>query len=173
VLKLVERNHGVVMVNFAPPYVSQARDQWEADRAAEERRFNAPPYVGMYIGQPERAKAALDSWDSAHPRPVTTLSQVADHIQHIRDVAGADSVGLGSDFDGIGDAPVGLSGVDCYPALLAELARRGWSDRDIAKVAGENVLRVLAAAETTGAELRKTRQPSMATLARLDAPAAK
>jgi membrane dipeptidase len=157
ILKLVAKNHGVVMVNFAPPYVSQARAIWEADRAAEQTRYNSPPFVGLYIGQPQRAKAALEAWDAAHPRPVTTLSQVADHIQHIRDVAGVDSVGLGSDFDGIGDPPEGLSGVDRYPALLAELARRGWSDSDIAKVAGENILRVLAAAQATSVELAKTR----------------
>jgi membrane dipeptidase len=172
ILKLVEQNHGVVMVNFAPPYVSQARDQWEADRAAELSRFNSPPFGGLYIGQPERAKAALTAWEAAHPRPVTTLAQVADHIQHIHDVAGADSVGLGSDFDGIGDAPIGLSGVDCFPALLAELARRGWTDRDLAKLAGENILRVLAAAEATSVQLRKTHRPSDATLAKLDAAGA-
>ncbi|HVO46462.1 MAG TPA: dipeptidase [Steroidobacteraceae bacterium] len=168
VLKLVAANHGVVMVNFAPAYISPARNHWDADRAAEERRFSAPPYAGLYIGQPDRAKAALDAWDAAHPMPATTLAQVADHIEHIRDVAGVESVGLGSDFDGIPDAPVGLSGVDCYPALLAELARRGWSDKDLAKVAGENTLRVLAAAEVVSAELRKTQMPSTATLARLD-----
>jgi membrane dipeptidase len=164
VLRLVAANHGVVMVNFAPPYISQARNQWEADRAAEQRRFNAPPFAGLYIGQPERAKAALAAWDAAHPRPAATLSQVADHIEHIRAVAGVQSVGLGSDFDGIEDTPVGLTGVDGFPALLGELAKRGWSDPDIAKVAGENVLRVLAAAEVTAARLRKTTQPSAATL---------
>jgi membrane dipeptidase len=164
ILKLVARNHGIVMVNFAPAYVSAARNQWEADRAAEQGRFNAPPYAGMYIGQPDRAKAALESWEAVHPRPVTTLAQVADHIQHIRDVAGVDSVGLGSDFDGIGDAPVGLSGVDGYPALLTELAKRGWSDHDLAALAGENVLRVFAAAQAVSARLRKTTQPSSATL---------
>jgi membrane dipeptidase len=158
ILALVAKNHGVVMVNFAPPYVSQARAIWEADRAAEKTRYNDPPFVGLYLGQPQRAKAALEAWDAAHPRPVTTLAQVADHIQHIRDVAGIDSVGLGSDFDGIEDAPEGLSGVDRYPALLAELAKRGWSDSDIAKVAGENALRVLAAAQAKSIELAKTRQ---------------
>jgi len=168
VLKLVARNHGVVMVNFAPSYISQARNQWDADRAAEEARFSSPPFGGLYIGQPQRAKAAMAAWEAAHPRPETTLAQVADHIEHIRDVAGIDCVGLGSDFDGIPDAPVGLGSVDRYPALLAELARRGWSDGDLAKVAGENALRVLAAAETTAAQLRKTQQPSLATIAVLD-----
>jgi membrane dipeptidase len=154
VLRAVAVNGGVVMVNFAPPYVSAARSHWEADRAAERTRFNSPPFAGLYIGQPERAKAALAEWDAQHPRPVTTLSQVADHVEHIRQVAGIDHVGIGSDFDGIPDAPVGLEGVDRYPALLQELMRRGWSDADIAKLAGENLLRAMAAAEQVSAKLQ-------------------
>ncbi len=141
VLRAVAANGGIVMVNFAPAYVSAARNRWEADHAAERTRFNSPPFAGLYIGQPERAKAALAEWEAQHPMPVTTLAQVADHIEHIRQVAGIDHVGIGSDFDGIPDAPVGLEGVDRYPALLAELMRRGWSDADIAKLAGENLLR--------------------------------
>jgi membrane dipeptidase len=148
------------MVNFAPGYVSDARNRWDADQAAERTRFNSPPYVGLYIGQPERAKAALAAWEQWHPRPTTTLVQVADHIDHIRQVAGADHVGLGSDFDGIEDAPVGLEGVDRYPALLEELMRRGWTDSDIAKLAGENLLRVMAAAEKVAATSRAARPAS-------------
>jgi membrane dipeptidase len=164
VLQALAANGGVVMVNFAPGYVSQARDQWDADQAAEQTRFNAPPYVGLYIGQPARAKAALDAWEKAHPRPAATLAEVADHIEHIRKVAGIDHVGLGSDFDGIEDTPVGLEGVDRYPALLEELMRRGWSDADIAKVAGENILRVMADAERISVRLRASRPPSGAVL---------
>jgi membrane dipeptidase len=164
ILRALAANGGVDMVTFATSYVSAARAQWEADRAAEQTRYNSPPYAGLYIGQPERAKAALAAWDAAHPRPVTTLSQVADHIDHVRAVAGADHVGLGSDFDGIPDAPVGLEGVDRYPALLAELMRRGWSDSDIAKLAGENLLRTMAAAEKVSAQLRATTLPSAAIL---------
>lgn len=160
ILRLVAANGGVVMVNFAPGYVSAARNRWDADQAAERARFNSPPYVGLYIGQPERAKAAVAAWQEQHPRPAVTLAQVADHIDHIKQVAGVDHVGLGSDFDGIGDAPVGLDGVDRYPALLQELMRRGWTDADIGKVAGENVLRVMAAADAVGARLRATRPAS-------------
>ena len=116
ILRLVAANGGVVMVNFAPGYVSEERNKWQADRAAEMTRFNSPPFAGLYIGQPERAKAALADWDAKHPRPVTTLSQVADHIEHMRQVAGVDHLGLGSDFDGIPDAPEGLDGVDKYPS---------------------------------------------------------
>jgi membrane dipeptidase len=160
ILRIVAARDGVVMVNFAPGYVSDARNHWDADEAAERARFNNPPYIGLYIGQPERAKAALAVWTEHHPRPVTTLAQVADHIDHIRQVAGVDHVGLGSDFDGIEDGPIGLDGVDKYPALLEELMRRGWTDADIAKVAGENLLRVMAAAERVAAKLRAARPAS-------------
>jgi membrane dipeptidase len=156
ILRAVAANGGVVMANFAPGYVSAARNLWQADRSAEQTRFNSPPYAGLYIGQPERAKAALADWDAQHPRPITTLAQVADHIEHIRQVAGIDHVGLGSDFDGIPDAPVGLEGVDRYPALLEELMRRGWSDADVAKLAGENLLRAMGAAEQVSLKLRDT-----------------
>jgi len=164
VLVQVAKNGGVVMVNFFPGYVSAARNQWDADRAAEVARYNSPPYGGMYIGQPERAKAALAEWERAHPKPVTTLEQVADHVEYIRKVAGVDHVGIGSDFDGIPEAPRGLEGVDRFPALLIELMRRGWTDSDIAKVAGENVLRVMAACERVAAGLRAEKAPSEATI---------
>lgn len=165
ILRSVAANGGVVMVNFAPGYVSEARNRWDADQAAERTRFNSPPYVGLYIGQPERAKAAFADWEQKHPRPATTLAQVADHVDHIKQVAGVDHVGLGSDFDGIEDAPVGLAGVDRYPALLEELMRRGWTDADVAKLAGENVLRVMAATEKVAERLRAERPASSALLA--------
>jgi membrane dipeptidase len=162
ILRTVAEKGGVVMINFAPGYVSAARNRWEADHAAEQARFNSPPYAGLYIGQPDRAKAALAEWETEHPRPSATLAQVADHVEHIRLVAGIDHVGLGSDFDGIEDAPLGLDGVNRYPALLVELLRRGWTDSDIAKLAGGNVLRVMAEAERVGVRLRETRGPSSA-----------
>ncbi|MBA2920168.1 membrane dipeptidase [Sphingomonas sp. MAH-20] len=154
VLKLLAQNGGVVMVNYALPYVSDAYRRWSADRAAEKTRLNAPPFGGLYIGQPEKAAAALAEWDKAHPAPPVTLSDVADHIVHVAKVAGVDHVGIGSDFDGVGNSlPKGLEDVSTYPALLAELMRRGWSDADIRKVAGENVLRVMAQAEKVAASM--------------------
>jgi membrane dipeptidase len=156
VLALVAKNGGVVMVNFNPGYVSEARNRWDADRAAELSRYSAPPYGGLYIGQPDRAKVALKQWEKAHPAPVVTLQQVADHVDYVRKVAGVDHVGIGSDFDGITALPQGLEAVDKYPALLVELMRRGWSDGDIAKLAGENVLRVMGDAEKVAAGLRKS-----------------
>ncbi len=170
ILQLVAKNGGVVMVNFATSYVSDAHRRWDADRSAERARYNAPPYGGLYIGQPDRAKAALAEWDKAHPEPVVTLEQVADHVEHIRKVAGVDHVGIGSDFDGIPATPKGLEGVDKFPALLAELARRGWSDEDLGKLAGGNILRVLGDAEKVSARLRAERGPSTATLESLDGP---
>ncbi|HYM43707.1 MAG TPA: dipeptidase [Steroidobacteraceae bacterium] len=168
ILRLVAANGGVVMVNFYPGYVSEARRRWDADRAAEVARYNSPPFGGLYIGQPERARAALADWERAHPKPPVGIGDVADHIDHIARVAGPGHVGLGSDFDGIPEAPAGLDGVDKYPALLQELARRGWSDADLAAVAGGNALRVLGKAEQVSARLRATRAPSTATLAGLD-----
>jgi membrane dipeptidase len=162
VLRRVAKNGGVVMVNFYPGYVSQAANEWDADRAAEAARLNSPPYSGLLIGQPDKAKAAMEAWERSHPRPVVTLAQVADHIEHIRDVAGVDHVGIGSDFDGIPSTPQGLEGVDRYPALLAELMRRGWSDADVAKVAGQNALRVMAEAEKVSVRLRAERMPAEA-----------
>jgi membrane dipeptidase len=102
-------------------------------------------------GDPARAKTSLDAWIAANPPPKATLAQVADHIDRVRKIAGIDHVGLGSDFDGIPATPEGLSGVDTYPALLAELARRGWSAEDLAKLAGGNVLRVMRAGEAVAA----------------------
>jgi membrane dipeptidase len=154
VLKLVAANGGVVMATFAPGYVSDAYRRWQADEAAEKTRLNAPPYNGLLIGQPDKAAAAMAEWEKAHPHPQVTLAQVADHIEHIAKVAGVDHVGIGSDFDGTGnDLPEGLHDVATYPALLAELMRRGWSDADIAKLAGENVLRVMARAEQVAATM--------------------
>ena len=157
VLKLVRANGGVVMVNYAPAYVSDAYRRWSADAAAERTRLNSPPFDGLDIGQPEKAAADYAAWLKAHPAPEVTLAQVADHIEHIARVAGIDHVGLGSDFDGVGATlPSGLTDVATYPALLAELMRRGWSDADIAKLAGGNVLRVMEGAERTRAALAGT-----------------
>ena len=132
------------MVNFAPIYISDAFRLWSSDHDAEKTRLNAPPFGGLYIGQPERAAAALATWEREHPQPSVTLAMVADHIEHIVKVAGIEHVGIGSDFDGAGKAlPAGLGDVSTYPELLAELMRRGWSDANVAALAGGNILRVL------------------------------
>ena len=172
ILQLVARNGGVVMVNFAGGYVSAADYEWNAEHAAEVSRTASPPYEGLYLGQPERASAALKSWEQAHPEPKATVAQVADHIEHIRKVAGVEHVGIGSDFDGISSVPVGLEDVSRFPQLFEELARRGWSDADLAALAGRNLLRVLKACEQVSARLRSERPASAATIAALDKPVA-
>ena len=156
VLKQVTANGGVVMVTFPPSYISEAFRRWSADRDAEKARLNSPPFGGLYIGQPEKATAAMAEWERAHPKPEVTLAMVADHIEHIARVSGVDHVGIGGDYDGMGkDVPVGLNDVSCYPDLLAELMRRGWSDADVAKLAGGNVLRVLEQAEAVARSMNR------------------
>ncbi|HEX4738302.1 MAG TPA: dipeptidase [Allosphingosinicella sp.] len=163
VLKLVAANGGVVMANFYPGFLSDAYGQRAADRAGEDARLKA-----LYPGQPERRKAALDAWEAAHPEPAVPLSVVADHIDHIRQIAGVDHVGIGSDFDGIdGTHPAGLEGVDKYPALFRELARRGWSDEDLAKLAGGNLLRAMERVEQVAAAMR-SEPPLNATIEQMD-----
>ncbi|HWE41957.1 MAG TPA: membrane dipeptidase, partial [Gemmatimonadaceae bacterium] len=111
------------------------------------------------------------AWRESHRPPAATIADVADHIEHVRKVAGVDHVGIGGDFDGITDNVVGLEDVSKYPALFAELAHRGWSDADLARLANGNILRVLAEAERVSARLRKSRAPSTATIEQLDHPA--
>ena len=112
----------------------------------------------------------MKAWDSAHPAPKATLKDVADHVDHVKQVAGADHVGIGSDFDGVDDdLPVGLEDLSKYPELFAELIRRGWSDADLKKLAGENVLRALARAEQVAKRLQKERPPSTRTIQEMDA----
>jgi membrane dipeptidase len=148
VLAQVRANGGVVMVTFPPIYISDAFRRWSSDHDAEKARLNAPPFGGLYIGEPAKAAAALADWERAHPAPVVTLAMVADHIEYIAKAAGVDHVGIGSDFDGMGkDVPAGLNDVSKYPDLLVELMRRGWSDADVARLAGGNILRVLEQAE--------------------------
>ena len=168
VLKQVAANGGVVMVNFALAYVSDDYRRWSSDKHAEQARYNAPPFGGLYIGQPDRAAEAMKAWLAAHPAPKVTLAQVADHIEHIARIAGVDHVGIGSDFDGVdNDLPEELGDVSTYPTLLAELIRRGWSDADVAKVAGGNILRVMERAEAVAASM-KGELPSTVTEQALD-----
>jgi membrane dipeptidase len=106
----------------------------------------------------------VDAWTAAHPRPDATIADVADHIDHIRKVAGIDHIGLGGDFDGITQTIPGLDEVSKYPALTAELLKRGYSEADVRKILGENVLRVFREAETVSKKLQAQRGPSMAML---------
>jgi membrane dipeptidase len=112
--------------------------------------------------------AEIRTWLAANPQPRATLADVANHIDHIRKVAGIDHIGIGSDFDGIDTVPLGLEDVSTYPALTAELLKRGYSDVDVKKILGLNVLRVMKRAEVVAAHLRKVREPSTATIEKLD-----
>lgn len=167
ILRRVTTNGGVVMVSFVPEFVSQQVQDWS--RAADAARREARARIG---DDTAAMRAATAEWLAAHPEPKATLAQVADHIQHVRDVAGVDHVGIGSDFDGTDEMPIGLEDVSKYPALFAELARRGWSDDDLAKLADGNILRVIDQAQHVAARLQQTRVPSTRVITDLDRPAA-
>jgi len=154
ILRRVPANGGVVMAVFLGSFVSQAF----RDHLAQADDVGAGDM------------AAGRAWLAAHPGPGVTLAQVADHIDHLRDVAGIDHVGIGSDFDGGDPLPDGLTDVSCFPALLGELLRRGYSDDDVRKVAGGNVLRTLRGAEAVALRLQAERAPSEATIEELDGP---
>jgi membrane dipeptidase len=162
ILRRLPKNGGVVMVTFVPAFVSQEVADWE--KLADEEVKRLRPTITDTV----ELRRRMDEWTVAHPRPHATLAQVADHIEHVREVAGADHVGIGSDFDGITYVPVGLEDVSTFPQLFAELIRRGWSDDDLRKLAGRNVLRAMRAAEATAARLQRERQPSTRTIQQLD-----
>jgi membrane dipeptidase len=154
VLERVRDHGGVVMVNFAPLFVSEAMRVWESELEAAGARF-----ASLHIGDPPAAAAALDAWKRANPAPRVAVADVADHIDHIRSVAGIDHIGLGGDYDGIERTPEGLEDVAGYPRLLGELLRRGYDDDDVRKIAGLNLLRVMRAAEETARELQAATRP--------------
>ena len=162
ILARLPKNGGVVMVNFYNGFVPPDCVTHNEASSAAAQKFRL-----QFPNDPKAAQAAIDKWDADNP-PRSTLAQVADHIDYIRKVAGIDHIGIGSDFDGIdGQAPAGLEDVSKYPALFAELLRRGYSDQDVEKIAGANILRALTKAEQVAARLQKQRGPSTATLAPL------
>ncbi len=136
ILERLAGNGGVAMATFVPQFVSTACLEWDLAAAAEAERR------GIDYRTIE-SREELDDWVSVNPMPSATITDVADHIEHIRNVAGIDHVGIGGDFDGTGKLPDGLADVSCYPALFAELIDRGWSQQDCAKLASGNILRVL------------------------------
>lgn len=149
VLKRLPSNGGVVMVTFVPAFTSEATRVYDATRHAEEARLKR-----LHPGDPARAAAELVVWEAANPWPLPTVADIADHIDHIRRIAGVDHVGIGGDFDGISRTPRGLEDVSRYPVLFAELARRGYTDDDLKKIAGLNVLRALRAIEAAARTAR-------------------
>ncbi|MEQ8514913.1 MAG: dipeptidase [Chromatocurvus sp.] len=155
VLELLKDNGGLVMVTFVESFISEEVRQAVADREAELARVTS-----LNPGRPAAIEAAMAVWDTAHPTPKASLEQVADHIDHIRSLIGADHIGIGGDFDGVPTLPTGLEDVSTYPALFAELLRRGYSEGELEKIAGRNMLRVLRGVEKTAARLREERAPS-------------
>jgi membrane dipeptidase len=158
VLRLLRGKGGVVMVTWVPSFLSPEVWRWDGLRAAEEARLKT-----IHRASTANVTAGVKAWEAANPRPPVTVKEVADHVEHVVKVAGHDHVGIGADLDGIPYTPTGLEGVEAYPRLFAELIRRGWSDANLAKLAGGNVLRALRGAEATARSMA-AEPPSMATL---------
>jgi membrane dipeptidase len=168
VLARLKDNGGVIQLTFVAPFVSAEAAQWFAAANAEWRRLGLPSTDSDWPRAPRPGEdpatvpawpsvapwshPGFASWLSANPKPVVTVSQVADHVEHARDVAGVDHVGLGGDFDGTTELPEGLNDVSGYPRLLDELAGRGWSPEDLDKLAARNMLRVLRESEEAAEE---------------------
>jgi membrane dipeptidase len=156
VLASLAGNGGVCMVTFVPGFVSVACAQWRAEAV------EAAHSSGVDTADLEALSRFARTWQEQHPRPQATVEDVVAHLEHVRAVAGIDHVGIGGDYDGSDTMPVGLEDVSGYPRLFAALLDRGWSDADLAKVAGGNVLRALRDAEAVARDLRRHRQPSLA-----------
>ncbi|MCC6163978.1 MAG: dipeptidase [Acidobacteria bacterium] len=164
VLQSLTGNGGIVMATFVPGFVSQDVADYGARLQTQTQLLQA-----QHGGNAAAAQAGIDAWKQANPAPRATLVQVADHIDHIRKVAGIDHIGVGGDFDGITSVVQGLENVSTYPALFAELARRGYSDEDLAKIASGNILRVMRGAEAAAARLQQSMPaPSIKTIEGVD-----
>lgn len=149
VLSLLPTNGGIVMVVALPGFLSEDRRQWQSRYQAENARLEA-----LNQGRPDIVEAAMEEWVDANPEPATLVKDMADHIDHIRDVAGVEAIGIGADFDGMPTGPVGFEDVSGYPALFAELVRRGYSQAELEMIASRNALRVLRQAEAYAASER-------------------
>lgn len=163
VLERLPGNGGVAMVTFVPKFVLQAAVDWTA--AADE---NLRAHGLHHLDTSPEAMRLHRAFEERHPRPVATVSVVADHLDHMREVAGIDHLGIGGDYDGTAFTPDGLDDVSGYPNLLAELLDRGWSRADLAKLTWRNAVRVLGAAEEVARDLQAARGPSLATIEELD-----
>jgi len=148
ILRQLPKNGGVVMVSFVPGFTTPEASAWDTAQEAERARLE------KLAPKDEAAmKAGMSAWLAGHPRPKVTIAQVADHVDHVRKMAGIDHVAYGSDFDGISSTPAGLEDVSKFPALTAELLRRGYTELEVKKVLGMNLLRVMRAAETAAARM--------------------
>jgi membrane dipeptidase len=165
VLERLPANGGMAMVTFVPKFVLQAAVDWTA--AADD---NMRAHGFHHLDSSPEAMKIHRAFEEGNPRPIATVSTVADHLDHMREVAGIDHLGIGGDYDGTVFTPDGLSDVSGYPNLLAELLDRGWSKADLAKLTWQNAVRVLGAAEDVARDIQATRAPSNATFESLDAP---
>ncbi|KOG35298.1 dipeptidase [Streptomyces resistomycificus] len=163
VLERLPANGGVAMVTFVPKFVLQAAVDWTV--AADE---NMRAHGFHHLATTPEAMKVHRAFEERTPRPVATVSTVADHLDHMREVAGVDHLGIGGDYDGTAFTPDGLGDVSGYPNLLAELLDRGWSKADLAKLTWQNAVRVLGAAEDVARDLQARRGPSNATIGELD-----
>ncbi|WP_020578045.1 dipeptidase [Actinopolymorpha alba] len=164
VLAALPDNGGVCMVTFVPEFVTPACAEWRAEAAEAARAQGVKPTdLSAFF---EFTK----EWQREHPKPQASIADAVAHVEHVREVAGIDHLGLGGDYDGTDTFPVGMEDVSGYPRLFAALLDRGWSEVDLAKLAGGNALRVLRDAEAVAADLRQRRAPSLATYADLDGP---
>ena len=163
VLARLPENGGIVMVVALPRFINETIRQWDARRAGELARLKV-----VHLGNPDAATKAMEAWLAANPEPKSTIKDVADHIMHIRAVAGVEHIGIGGDYDGMPIGPVGMEDVSGYPALFTELARRGLSQVELELIASRNILRVMRAAEAYAASVQD--MPAIET--RITAPAA-
>jgi membrane dipeptidase len=166
VLARLAGNGGVCMITFVPAFVSQSCRDWALELIEAMERQGLDPQ--------DRSKRSefRNEWTAAHPRPTATLADVVAHADHVREVAGIDHVGLGGDYDGVDAQPEGLEDVSCYPALVAALLERGWSEEDCGKLTSGNLLRALHEAEASAERIRAARPPSAARIEDLDAKTA-
>jgi membrane dipeptidase len=163
VLEAVARRDGVVMVTFVPAFLTAEGAEVNAAGWREAGRLRT-----AHPDDPSGVREAMEAWFASHPDPPASIGDVADHIDHVRAVAGIDHIGIGSDFDGAPTMPEGLEDVSRYPVLFEELASRGYGDKDLEKIAGRNVLRVMRESERARTRLQAERPPSKATIEDLD-----
>ncbi|KNB54350.1 dipeptidase [Streptomyces caatingaensis] len=163
VLASLPANGGVAMATFVPKFILPEAVAWTA--AADE---NMRAHGFHHLDTTPEAMAVHQAFEASRPRPVATAATVADHLDHMREVAGVDHIGIGGDFDGTAFTPVDLADVAGYPNLIAELLRRGWSEADLAKLTWKNAVRVLRDAEAVARDVSSRRGPSVATIGALD-----
>lgn len=155
VLRLLARNGGVIMITFVPDFVNRSAAAWYTSRDS------VVDALGAELDDNTEIRRRLNEWLKANPQPPASIRDVADHIDHVRKLIGIDYIGIGGDFDGISHGPVGLEDVSTYPNLFAELLRRGYSESDLKKISGQNVLRAMKQMEAVARRLQGSTPPSL------------